>query len=245
MGHTEKCQIAQELFWNQGELASAADRLAIGLATACAREAAVFLDIGAYSGLFALAAGRVNPAVDAYAYEILPENFLVLYSNVFRNNMIGRVKPRLHGLADGPGTMTVPTSFKTGVLPSSISLGWEFDEGIDVPLSTLDELHPDVTGPVTIKIDVEGFETEVLEGGRNLLDRIRPDIVCEVLRRAPRISDLEDLMRSFDYRFYHITNDGLVECASIKPKKMERDWFFTVRNPDEIRSMGFDIVERD
>ena len=243
MGHTDKCQIALELFWNQGSLESPADRLALNIAVTCAKEAVVFLDIGAYSGVFALAAGRVNSKIKSYAYEILPENFLTLYSNIFRNNMLARVEPRLCGLADKAGAITLPTSFATGVLPSSISLGWEFDEGIEVPLKTLDELHPDVEGPVVIKIDVEGFETEVFEGGQRLLERTRPDIVCEVLRRAPRISDMEALMRPLGYRFYHITNSGLVEHEHIKPKKLERDWFFTVRDADEIRSMGFSIVD--
>jgi len=243
MGHTDRCQIAQDLFWNRGKLGSPADRLALNIAVEFARQATVFLDIGAYSGLFALAAGRVNSAIRAYAYEILPENFHVLYSNVLRNNLVRRVEPRLCGISNKTGIMTLPTSAIRGTLPSSISLGWKFDEGVDVPLETIDELHSDVDGPVAIKIDVEGFETEVLEGGRMLLERTRPDIVCEVLRRAPRIRDLEVLMRSFDYFFYHITDVGIVKCKSIEPKKTERDWLFTVRDADELRELGIKIAK--
>ena len=167
------------------------------MAIASARKATVPIDIWAYSGLFALAAVRINPAINFYAYEILTESFLTLYSNVFRHKMIGRLKPRLCVLADRAGTVTLPTSFATGVLPTSISLGWKFAEGTDVPLSTPGELHSDVREPMVI--DVEGIEIEVIESGRKLLERARPRIICKALRRAQLIDDPVALLRSFGY----------------------------------------------
>jgi FkbM family methyltransferase len=244
MGHTDRCQVAQELFWNRGRLRSDCDRLALETALAFARNADVFLDIGAYSGLFSLAAARVNPSLLAYAYEILPQNFLTLYDNILLNNLVSRIVPRLCGLSNEAGVMKLPTSRSRGVLPSSIAIDWNFSEGVDVPIRTLDECHANSNGSVTIKIDVEGFEAEVLEGGRNLLEHARPDIICEVLRRAKRISDMEELLQSLDYRFYHITDRGLVESQSVAPKKRERDWLFTIRDATELRDLGLPVASK-
>ena len=156
MGSADKCQIAQELFWHRGRLASPADCHALAAAIACSRRATAFFDIGAYTGLFALAAGRVNPAIRCYAYEIFPENFLTLYDNVIRNNLVASVEPRLCGVADKAGTLRMPVSTALGLLPSSFAIDWKFSEGVDVPLRTLDELHADVAGPAVIKIDEVG-----------------------------------------------------------------------------------------
>lgn len=242
--HTDRCQVAQELFWNRGQLRSECDRLALDTALAFARKSEAFLDIGAYSGLFSLAAASVNTRLLAYAYEILPQNFFTLYDNVLLNNLVSRVVPRLCGLSNEAGVIRLPISGSHGVLPSSIALDWEFLEGVDVPIRTLDECHADINGSVTIKIDVEGFETEVLEGGRNLLKNVRPDIVCEVLRKAKRISDMEELMRSLDYRFYHITDCGLVESKRVEPRKSERDWLFTTRDATELLGLGLPVASK-
>lgn len=244
MGHADRCQVAQELFWNRGQLRAECDKLALDTALALARNANVFLDIGAYSGLFSLAAARVNPGLLAYAYEILPQNFLILYDNILLNNLVSRVVPRLCGLSNEAGFMKLPRAGSDGVLPSSVAIDWRFSEGVDIPIQTLDECHVDIDGPVTIKIDVEGFETEVLEGGRALLEHVRPDIVCEVLRKAKRISDMEELLTSLDYRFYHITNIGLVESKRVVPKKSERDWLFTTRDATELRDLGLLVASK-
>lgn len=245
LGHTHQCQIAQELFWNDGKLGSPADRHALDIAVVLSRRATTFFDIGAYTGLFAMVAARSNPGIRSFAYEIFPQNFLVLYDNVIRNNLLGQVVPRLCGVADKVREMTIPVETSLGVLPSSFSIDWKFADGIQVPVNTLDTLHPDTDGPLVIKIDVEGFETEVLEGGRQLLERARPDIICEVLRRAPRIAELEDLLRSLDYRFYHITALGLVEREDIVPSKSERDWLFSSHRAKYLRDLGITTVNNN
>ncbi len=242
LGHPDVCQISMQVFWNRGRLGSAADRLALDAAIALSRSAEVFLDIGAYTGLFALAVSRCNPGIRSYAYEIVPENFLILYENVIRNDLIGRVEPRLCGLSSETGSMRVPAGLGLDLLASSIALDTRFDGGTRIPLRTLDEMHAEDQGPVVMKIDVEGFEVEILEGGKRILEAARPDMVCEVLRRARRTDELEALLRSLGYRFFHITGEGCVERKRIVPRKHERDWLFTTRGPDELGRCGLETV---
>ena len=70
-----------------------------------------------------------------------------------------------------------------------------------------------------IKIDVEGFEADVLIGAGRIMSEIRPVIVCEVLRAydAPsldfthsRMSKLEGILSRQKYRIFYIKmeNEG-------------------------------------
>ena len=51
-----------------------------------------------------------------------------------------------------------------------------------VPMFTLDRLLDYFPAPDIIKIDVEGAEVEVLQGGSRMIEDIRPIIICEVAR---------------------------------------------------------------
>ena len=90
-----------------------------------------------------------------------------------------------------------------------------------------------------MKIDVEGFEWSVFRGGSDLLSRQRPDIICEVLRRAPNIQEMQELLVSLGYDFYHINNSGLSKQDAIIPARLERDWLFTTRSEEELGRLGF------
>jgi hypothetical protein len=65
-----------------------------------------------------------------------------------------------------------------------VSLGW---------------LLSQLPAPDVIKIDVEGAEFEVLDGQHEILDRVRPVIVCEVGKNADAVADL---LRTARYRLY-------------------------------------------
>jgi hypothetical protein len=52
------------------------------------------------------------------------------------------------------------------------------DDGIEVPVIKLDDVD-DLVNVDVIKIDVEGFEYEVLQGGRGTIEKFRPVILYE------------------------------------------------------------------
>jgi FkbM family methyltransferase len=85
-------------------------------------------------------------------------------------------------------------------------------EYITVEVSTLDaelrEIEPDV-----VKIDVEGAELEVLDGGRALLARARPLVIFEHVAAAASLYEssshaLWDLFADLGYRVFSITGEG-------------------------------------
>ena len=239
----DKCQIARELAWNHGRLRSAADRLSVESAIALGRRSDVFIDVGAYTGLFSLAVAKSSPTTEVYAYEIYPECYQILVANVVRNNLVGRVEPRLCGIAEESSVIRIPENVPLGLLPSSLSLGWEFEKGVDIPVRALDELHSGDLRATTIKIDVEGFETEVIRGGLSLIRQVRPDIICEILRSAHQTPDLQELLSSLGYDFYQFTEAGCIRKDAIVPTKHERDWLFTCRSSAALSEIGIGIPQ--
>jgi FkbM family methyltransferase len=243
MANADRCELAKELYWGAGELHSRADRLSLELAMSLSMDAEVFLDIGAYTGLFALAVARRNPRVVAHAYEIVPENFQYLWENVIRNNLVERVVPHLCGIGASAGAICAPANLGPGVLASSVALDSMVEDGVTIPVSSLDYLFAGCTGRMVWKIDVEGFEWAVFEGGRNLISRIKPDIICEVLRSAPDIPKLLAFLRAEGYNLFRISEGVLRQQVEIVPVKHERDWLFTTRSADDLHAMGWSVEQ--
>jgi FkbM family methyltransferase len=130
-------------------------------------DADVFLDVGANVGLFsclALSRGKTVVAIDP-----LPANLAQLYANLQAN---GWENVEVYPVALGarPGLATL---FGGGV-GASLVPGWAGARYLPariVPLSTLDVLvgHRFEGSRLIVKIDVEGFELEVLRGAESLI----------------------------------------------------------------------------
>jgi FkbM family methyltransferase len=129
--------------------------------------AAACIDVGANVGLYScLAASRGKHVV---AVEPLVSNLRVLLQNLFRNGFVNAEVYPL-GLASAPGIARL----YGGGTGASFLPGWAATPenwNRIVPLTTLDIL----TGarfdgrPLFIKVDVEGFELEVLKGSKRIL----------------------------------------------------------------------------
>ena len=85
----------------------------------------------------------------------------------------------------------------------------------------LDRLLEIATLPkgLIIKIDVEGFEPDVLDGAGQVLTTLRPLVICEVLRAYSaaeveftnaKMERLEQLLSSHNYRVFYIEMEGEV-----------------------------------
>lgn len=243
LARPDRCRVAQELYWGGGKLDSRQDRLALEAALAFARQSSVFLDIGSYTGLFALASARVNPLLQCYAYEIVGENFLLLWQNVLHNDLGAQVEPRLVAVGGEKGKIRIPYAQSSGQLASSVDISWGTDRGVTVPIRRLDDMHLQHVGSVALKIDVEGFEMEVFDGAQNFLAKHKPDMVCEVLRRAKRITEMMEMLGALGYRWFHICEDGFARRDTIIPDKFRRDWLLSCKSDAELNDMGLKIID--
>jgi FkbM family methyltransferase len=147
---------------------------------ALARPGDVFVDVGANMGYYTIRIGaRVGPQGRVYSFEPNPHMFGFLSDNVMINAFEGR--SRLFKAAVGAEAGESWFSFERRE-PGGGSVHddrRDVDDELRVPVISLDDtIAPDQ--PVNlIKIDVEGFEPQVLSGMKGLLARC-PDAAVVV-----------------------------------------------------------------
>lgn len=171
-----------------------------------ARTARRFLDIGANTGVYTLLACAANPALTAMAYEPVPRVYRCLLGNVARNGLGQRCTVRNLAVSSRrePVTLHVPLS----ALPLSASLargGFRGMAGelIEIEATTVDDETAGGPAVDLMKIDVEGFEDQVLAGMARTLAADRPVIVCECNPDGP-YQAVEALVASHGYVFFHL-----------------------------------------
>ena len=222
--------VARDIYWGSGKPISSAERHKLSVFESLSKDAALFLDIGAYAGLFALIAARANGDLKAVAFEIVPENYLLLLRNIIANDLVGRIEARLCGLGAAHSTLVMPAQFGAASYLSSISLGSKFEQGVAIPVAPLDDQLEEVRGSVLMKIDVEGFEAQVFRGGEKFIRAHRPDIICEILPGADESCRLiTDLLEPLGYRWYSFEDSGLTHQENLAPQSVMRDWLFRSR----------------
>ena len=140
------------------------------------------IDCGANIGIItSQLCAAVGPTGEVWACEPVPANIARL-ERLKAANDLGqlRVVPSAIGSQPGTATIGLPPSGRSGWASMTKSFG--IAERAEVVVDTLDRLA--ATTPVTarlslIKIDVEGYESEVLAGAEQLLATQRPLIYCE------------------------------------------------------------------
>jgi len=149
---------------------------------AFARPETSVLDIGANVGAIALYASRVVPSARVHAFEPSPRTAPLLRRNVALNRA-ANVEIHEVGLGREEGTfdfhMETAASTNSGLSSFRAASRHKSAEVVRVAMTTLDRLAPRLGAASFVKLDTQGTELEVLEGGREWLRRERPAIVLE------------------------------------------------------------------
>ncbi len=135
------------------------------------REEDTFLDIGSNVGVYSVLASA-EVGAETIAFEPIPSTFEILQKNLALNeHSAGRVHALNLGLGSQEGSIAFTKSEDT---VNHVATEQEISSGdiIQVPVSKLDDVlgKYSLKDVVFMKIDVEGFETEVLRGGSGLLN---------------------------------------------------------------------------
>ncbi|MEX1027725.1 MAG: FkbM family methyltransferase [Candidatus Paceibacterota bacterium] len=144
-------------------------------------------DLGANQGIFTFAAaGKAGPDAAVVAFE--PDHFLLglldrTSSTPSSNRAEVIILPMAVGAEVSLATFEIAATDRT-LNHLASSNGNPHTGGVRqrkmVPLATLDWLAERLPTPGLMKIDVEGAEVDVLEGGTKLLETGRPRIIIEV-----------------------------------------------------------------
>lgn len=175
----------------------------------------VVLDVGAHRGVYSDRLSRlVGETGRVHAFEPNPDGLAVLHS-------VARHRPNviIHALAlsDRPGTASLLRPVVAGDRVDAMSsLGNPMvaagsHDSVRVRVSRLDdELQSEPARIVLVKIDVEGHEHEVLEGGRELIDKSRPYLIMEIEQRHRQrpLAETFEWLSARGYQGYFLTPGG-------------------------------------
>lgn len=172
------------------------------------------LDIGANRGHFMLlAASLVGQTGMVHAFEPNPKEAKRLDELISIN---GLDNCRIHQLALGvePSTMNLRILDEKSGLATLADLGDSSEQRVTEMLEVRvergdDLLAGELAEPLLVKIDVEGFEVNVLRGLEASLGQVKPLVILEVepdwLERAGSSSqEIFDLMRPLGFEAFHI-----------------------------------------
>ena len=162
---------AQRLLYLEGERFMTELPIISGLAA----PGDVVVDVGANIGYYALLFEKcVGPEGRIIAFEPEPDNLVELRMNVERN-ALRNVDIRPSAVGATGGVVNFARGINGGILEGSAgATGSE----VQVPMTRLDDA---VFGAVDlIKIDVEGYEEEVLRGALETIKRGRPRLFVEI-----------------------------------------------------------------
>jgi FkbM family methyltransferase len=120
----------------------------------------LFVDVGANVGAYTvLAAGAVGAR--CIAFEPVASTFSALMDNLRLNALLPLVDARNEGIAATSGELLFSTAFDT--VNHVLSAAEVINGAARVPVTTLDQVLRGAI-PTVIKVDVEGYETQVIGG---------------------------------------------------------------------------------
>ncbi len=126
-----------------------------------------FVDIGANIGSYTVLAGK-SVGSKCISIEPIPATFSHLIDNIQLNKINDRVVALNIGLGREAGTLRFTAGLDT--INHVISDSENVSDSIEVPVKKLDDVLINAE-PYLIKMDVEGFETEVITGASETLSR--------------------------------------------------------------------------
>jgi FkbM family methyltransferase len=174
------------------------------------KRASTIADVGANVGIYSLVAKAVNPSATVCAFEPIPRFFQRLVANCAANELDVRTFELALSDQEGEASLwdlPVDHHYHASLSREDVtSLSGLIERR--VVTRTLEGLlaAENIDGVDLLKIDVEGWEPEVIKGMGTLL-RNRPTMLVEIksLERATRI---EELVVGMGYEFYDIDEDG-------------------------------------
>ncbi|HWI85486.1 MAG TPA: FkbM family methyltransferase [Sphingomonas sp.] len=157
------------------------------------------VEVGANMGSHSVEMARACAPGRFYAFEPQPRLFQILCANLALNDVGNAFAyPDACGEAEGEAIVPLVDYTRAGNF-GGISLRGAECPGITVRVRPLDSLNLPACG--LLKVDVEGFEAQVIRGARDTILRCRPIIYIEN-DRADRQQELISLIAGLGYRLY-------------------------------------------
>lgn len=150
----------------------------------------IFVDAGANIGAYSLLASGLAGA-QSIAFEPFPPAADHFQQNISLNKLDNRIE--LHRIGLGAKKKSIQLTSEKGIQNHIVTTSQSINS-IDIELDSLDQICADQI-PLLIKIDVEGYETAVIEGGKKLLENKGVKaLIIETMGLGTRFGYKEDLL---------------------------------------------------
>jgi FkbM family methyltransferase len=205
----------------------------------------VFIDVGANYGLYSMLAPRWNDHLRVVAFEPVKPIYESLLKNIEINRLSDRVICENMALSaqSGSATLYLPSSESkdlesTGTLSGS---GWQVRQKAQpvqvqsIRFDDYEAAHP--MSVDLIKIDVEDFEADVLQGMSRVLRRDRPFVVCEILprNREHKNERTREVLQALGYSIYWITSSAYIRVTRLDFEREFTNFLLSpVATPEEV-----------
>ena len=196
------------------------------------KENSTILDIGANIGWYSLKIAKNVKNVEIIAFEPIPKTFEYLKKNIDLNH-VSNVKTFNYGLSDEEKNISFYYYPEGSCNASAANLSRRNDiDKIICKLTTLDKFAADRNLSVDfIKCDVEGSELFVFKGGIKTIERDKPIIFTELLRKWAAEFDYHpnnviSLLKKNGYLCFTIKNRNLKEITEINENTVETNFLF-------------------
>ncbi len=205
-----------------------------------------FLDIGANLGWYGLHMAKRYPSSNVLAFEPIARTFEFLNANIQLNNF-----PNMRAFSFGLFNKNEERIFYADpeILGAATTSTESFGCGMEnlCQVRELDGVMAELNSRADfLKIDVEGAELFVLQGGLKTIRNYRPIIFAEMLRKHAASfdyhpNDIIDLLAEENYSCFYSLNGRLVEFFRMDENTEEKNFFFLHNENHEEKIWAFGI----
>ena len=200
------------------------------------QEKDLFVDIGANIGSYTILAGGAVGA-QCVSVEPIKSTFHMLEENINLNRLSGNVQALNMGIGKEKGVLRFTAGLDT--VNHVVADTEQVDSVVEVPIVSLNDLLENQE-PLLIKIDVEGFETNVIAGADKVFSK--PSLLAVIMelngsgeRYGFDEGPLHEKMLSFGFQSYTYSPFER-QLVSLNGEKSNSGNTLYVRNVDEVAS---------
>lgn len=170
----------------------------------------VYIDAGANIGNHTTFFGLFAPSSTVLSFEPNPKVYEYLNKNVQSNNLGKKVKTYNLALGDKAGTCSLIIN------PLDENGGTKVTDGGDIEQRKLDDFIDQKIG--MIKIDVEGYEKNVLLGAKKILKKYIPELFIEITSKE-EYATIFGILKDYGYSPINVFNNSATYHFSAKRKQ--------------------------
>lgn len=200
-----------------------------------------FVDIGANIGVHTLTAASINSKAEIFSFEPEPENYLELIRNIQVNNF-NNITP--FKVALGNQVTNTLLNVNDGWNKGKHSLKNHIanvKRQVNVPVLKLDLFQESLLNKsLLLKIDVEGFEKEVLEGSQNVLTTTQNivliiELISEINGHDVCTEIVKNLIDKGFIKAFKVDNNKLIEVTQYENSA---DYIF-IKSEESLNQLQF------